>query len=524
MNTPPVGASPPSKSLRLRLAAIVAILGLGLFGLLLAIVVSDMSRIRTDSESTERMLRERTADAVSSQLVRWLEGEVARSVRGNASMRQLPVALGELDCWDDAAFRRCVEKAVLVRDDGSGTPPETYNIRPELVFELGEYDASRAAALVRKSQDTGGIVADESNRMRLAGAIRIDGKPWGGIYLSAADVAAGVSGSDVLKPVGRIAVVAILGTLLLAAGMYIALAQTVIRPLESLANVASRIARGDYSSRVPVRPVQDEVGRTIDAVNGLLTLVEDYRDHLDARVAEKTEEVARKDRELLQAQRLASVGTLGAGIAHEINNPLGGMLNAVSTLSREGLPEERRIKSLRLLEEGIDRIRNIVRRVLDLRPRGHGPIPVDLRTAVDSAIELCRWRAEHAGIVLSCDLPLNLPPVLGDPGDLAQAILNLLLNAVDASELSRGEVQVAASFTPEHVVLVVTDHGTGMDPETLARAFDPFFTTKEPGKGTGLGLPLVHGIVTGVGGRMEITSEISRGTVVTLTLLRAGAV
>jgi HAMP domain-containing protein len=98
----------------------------------------------------------------------------------------------------------------------------------------------------------------------------------------------------------------------LAAGIYVALARSVIRPLESSAAVAGKIATGDYSQRVGDAVSTDEVGRTVGAVNRMLDLIEDARDHMEARVAEKTEEVARKDRELLQAQRLASVGTLGA--------------------------------------------------------------------------------------------------------------------------------------------------------------------------------------------------------------------
>lgn len=520
MTTSRAGDFYDGTSLRLRFAAIVAVLGLSLFGLLLAIVVTDFGRIRERSESTERLLRERTADAVSSQLVRWLEGEVAATIRGSADARRLPVRLGELKCWDDPAFRRCVEKAVLVRDDGGGLPPEIYNLRPELVFESGDFDVARAAALVRESQTMGGVVSDAANRMRLAGAIRVDGKPWGGFYLAAADVSGGVTPGDPFAPAGRVAVVAILGTLILAAGIYVALARSVIRPLESLADVAGKIAEGDYSQRVGDPGRTDEVGRTIGAVNRMLDLVEDWRDHMEARVAEKTEEVARKDRELLNARRLASVGTLGAGIAHEINNPLGGMMNAVATLKRREIPEERREKSMRLLEDGIERIRDIVRKTLDLRPRGHGVAPMDAARAVAVAVDLCRWRAERAGVALRNDVPADLPKVMGDPGDMAQAVLNLLINAVDASESTRAPVVVSASSSESTVTIVVEDGGVGMDADILARALDPFFTTKEPGKGTGLGLPLVHGVVTASGGRLSIRSTPGVGTRVEIVLAR----
>jgi signal transduction histidine kinase len=132
-----------------------------------------------------------------------------------------------------------------------------------------------------------------------------------------------------------------------------------------------------------------------------------------------------------------------------------------------------------------------VRKVLDLRPRGHGAVPMDLARAVSVAVDLCRWRAERAGTPLHVELPADLPPVSGDPGRYRAGGVESLINAVDASESTRRPVVITASVGDDEVTLSVEDRGVGMDASTLSRALDPFFTTKEPGKGTGLGLPVL---------------------------------
>jgi signal transduction histidine kinase len=148
-----------------------------------------------------------------------------------------------------------------------------------------------------------------------------------------------------------------------------------------------------------------------------------------------------------------------------------------------------------------------VRKVLDLRPRGHGAVPMDLARAVSVAVDLCRWRAERAGTPLHVELPADLPPVSGDPGRYRAGGVESLINAVDASESTRRPVVITASVGDDEVTLSVEDRGVGMDASTLSRALDPFFTTKEPGKGTGLGLPArAHGVVVAASGRLSIRS------------------
>mgnify|MGYP002363314360 FL=1 len=236
------------------------------------------------------------------------------------------------------------------------------------------------------------------------------------------------------------------------------------------------------------------------------------------------------DRRLLQARlteadRLASIGTLAAGIAHEINNPLSYVLmnlaNAVEQLGEA--PSELRANLQEALQ-GAERVRRIVRDIKAFsREEPSEPAPLALAPIVDGALQLSRKQlTEHATIVRDYR---RVPAVLGDATRLGQVVLNLLMNAAQALHGCNPELNrvVIAIFCEENsagttVCLEVRDSGPGIRPEVLPRVFDPFFTTKAVGEGTGLGLSICHGIVTALGGTIRIFSELGRGTTVRVTL------
>jgi signal transduction histidine kinase/ActR/RegA family two-component response regulator len=259
--------------------------------------------------------------------------------------------------------------------------------------------------------------------------------------------------------------------------------------------------------------------------------------NLQAAVAERTEQLeealeeARSTRrQLLVADRLASVGTLAAGTAHEINNPLTYASTNLQLLD-EALeaPEDLRRGELRELvaeaREGTDRIQRIVEDLRTFSPtREEGPeerVPVDLPALLDRCISMTGNEIRHRA-TLHRDYGA-CPPALGDPRRLGQVFINLLVNAAHAlptgeADRARIDVRIARAEEADTCVVEVRDSGAGMPAEIQDRIFEPFFTTKDPGEGTGLGLAVCHGIVTALGGRIEVDSAEGSGTTMRVLL------
>jgi C4-dicarboxylate-specific signal transduction histidine kinase len=232
------------------------------------------------------------------------------------------------------------------------------------------------------------------------------------------------------------------------------------------------------------------------------------------RLAEKVAELERTNRALaearetsLRAERLATVGRLASGLAHEVGNPLGAVAGYVDLALgrlRAGAVDEAADLVARVGAEAA-RIDRIIRDLLDFaRPLPPSIGPAAVATVMDGAVRLARVQPRFRDVKVEWDVPADLPPVLADEGRLAQVFLNLLLNAGDAMG-GAGAVHVGARAAGGRVEVTVADRGPGIPPDALARIFDPFFTTKPPGAGTGLGLAVSHGIVQSMGG--EISAE-----------------
>jgi CheY-like chemotaxis protein len=245
-------------------------------------------------------------------------------------------------------------------------------------------------------------------------------------------------------------------------------------------------------------------------------------------LVEDVSERRRLEAQLLLADRLASVGTLAAGVAHEINNPLAFVLAnldvSLEALRERGGPEEV-LRALEDAREGGTRVSEIVRDLRTFaRDRGGARARVDVRRTVQSSVNLAlpeiRRRAR-----LELDLA-EVPPVLGAEHRLGQVFLNLLVNAAQAipeGGVDRNRIRVATRAASDRVLVEVTDTGAGIPPEVLPRIFDPFFTTKPVGVGTGLGLAIVHTIVTDLGGEIRVRSAPGQGTTFEVELPAAPA-
>ncbi len=240
----------------------------------------------------------------------------------------------------------------------------------------------------------------------------------------------------------------------------------------------------------------------------------------------EAEERATLAEQLRHSERLASVGRLAAGVAHELNEPLGAILGYTQLVQKaSGLPEQSAADLDRIVKACLH-AREIVRNLL-LFARQVPPrlVPTDLDRVVRDVLHFMLGRCERAGVQVVRRLDPSLPAIPADATQLQQVLVNLMVNGVQSMP-EGGTLTVVTRLEGADVVLAVTDTGLGIPDEVRARIFDPFFTTKEAGQGTGLGLAVVHGIVQAHGGRIHVASTLGQGSVfeVRLPLDRRGAV
>ena len=242
-----------------------------------------------------------------------------------------------------------------------------------------------------------------------------------------------------------------------------------------------------------------------------------------ARLGRREQQLARMDKQLSQSEKLASVGNLAAGVAHEINNPVGVIQAKVQILRyriSDGEPSGVLLEDLDTVERHVGRIRSITHGLLAFsREEPFALAPLDLNPLVKEGMELVAVPFRTDVVNLEVHLAPSAPRVMGSQNHLLQVLVNIVLNAKDASE--RGSTVAISTFVEGAEAGVrIEDHGGGIDAEDLPKIFDPFFTTKDVDRGTGLGLAISHGIVERHNGRISVESEAGRGSTFTIWLPR----
>ncbi len=222
---------------------------------------------------------------------------------------------------------------------------------------------------------------------------------------------------------------------------------------------------------------------------------------------------------LLQAEKMASVGLLAAGVAHEINNPLSGVMACVKALSEDRVKPQRKEEYFRTSQDGLERIQQIVRGLLDFsrqRPPSHADLPID--QVVEACVRLIVPVTRKQAVEIVLEEALRTQLIRADRSQLMQALVNLLLNATYVSPRN-SEITVGIRRKTGLIGIAIEDEGPGMSEEVMQRACDPFFTTKPEGEGTGLGLAVTASIAQGHGGELELSSrEEGLGACVTIWL------
>lgn len=307
------------------------------------------------------------------------------------------------------------------------------------------------------------------------------------------------------------------------------------RRVRSLIKGTEEIAAGNLEYRIP-GSMRDELGmlalsfnRMSEDLQAAYGEIKEWSSHLEEKVDQKSSELAQAQAHMMQMERLASLGKLSATVAHEINNPLAGVLNyaflSLRILRDGGLSDERR----RQLEEYLTIIKNEVARSGDIvknmllfaRQTGGNFAPERLHDLISSSLMLVHHHMELKEISVERDLTLSDDQLVCDGGQIRQALIALFVNAIEAME-SGGQltVKTLTLAASESVRIDITDTGCGIPEQIMANIFDPFFSTKKEAKGVGLGLAVVYGIIQRHQGAISVTSKPGQGTTFHITLKR----
>src|SRR5688572_638913 len=283
--------------------------------------------------------------------------------------------------------------------------------------------------------------------------------------------------------------------------------RTISRPLHRIAVAAVKVTNGEYGTQVDLRKSNDEIGVLADSFN-----------NMSRKLASDIEQIREMNEHLLRTDRLAAMGTLSAGVAHEVNNPLASISSLIQMLQKNGNTNGETIEMLTLISEQIERISRVTKDLTDFaRVRPAARKSVNTNAILDSALRLARFSAAAENIDIVRDYQPDLPLINADPDQLQQVFLNLFLNAFDAMPVG-GRLDISTSTSDRMAVVDITDCGPGIGEIEAKRIFDPFFTTKPTGKGTGLGLAVCYGVVTAHGGTIELSRTGDEGSTFTVRL------
>lgn len=322
--------------------------------------------------------------------------------------------------------------------------------------------------------------------------------------------------------------------IMISFSLCIILYKFVTGPVSRLDEGMKRIARGDLAYVINI-PSDDEMGLLAQTFNSMAKDIKNYRENmenwtkaLEEEVQKKTVEIVRAHDQLINAEKLASLGRMAAGVAHELNSPLTGIVTFAHLMLKRIPPEDKQdIEDLEVIIEQANRCSKIIKGLLGFSRKATAEkAMVSVNALVEGTVAMVRNQAKFHNIKINLVLDPSIPPIAVDPNQLQQVFINLLINAADAMN-ERGQITIGTRATggdmPEglkqgypqeaeqYVEIEFADTGPGIPEEHLSKIFEPFFTTKPVGKGTGLGLAVSYGIIKKHGGNIFVRSEAGKG-------------
>ena len=376
-------------------------------------------------------------------------------------------------------------------------------------------DANLLAALAKQQGSNGTFEFELENKEKQLGT-------WASVGIGGAIVVAHTPERIAFAPARKLVANSVLiacAVFVLASLVSVLLASRMTKPLVGLSRATERIAKGEFGTTVDIAS-RDEIGDLAASFNKMGE---------ELRLREKNLEEARAA--LIQSEKMAAFGQLGAGIAHEVKNPLAGILGYAQLALRKLPAEAGSLKSyLEIVEKETKRCKAIIENLLKFARQEKTVMDrVDVSTLVDEAMKLVEHQLNMNSVKIARSVPAGLPPIFANSNQLQQVLMNLSINAQHAMEKNGGTLTVSALETKlfdgrPAVEIRVNDSGSGIPKEILTKIFEPFFTTKPAGKGTGLGLSVTFGIIRDHKGQVLVESQVGVGTTFRLILPIAPAI
>lgn len=330
--------------------------------------------------------------------------------------------------------------------------------------------------------------------------------------------------TEIKKAQNKMIIFAIIAILVIALTISVSINRYVTRPVRALVEGTRKIAEGDLDYSIPLKSA-DEIGQLASSFNQMTSDLKraddkliDWGKTLEQKVQQRTKELRLAENQLFQSEKLASLGKLAAGVAHEINSPLTGVLTYSSLLLKEKKDQDPEKEDLEVIVNETNRCKRIVKGLLDFaRQTEPDKALSDINEVIEKSIDLISHQASIQSIRIEKKIKPEIPRIMIDKGQIQQVFINILLNAIEAMPQG-GTLTVSSAIQDQMLAIGFADTGAGIPEENLRKIFDPFFTTKKQGRGTGLGLSVSYGIIERHHGKLEVKSKAGKGTTFTIRL------
>jgi len=477
------------------------------------------------SEEAQRALRERPSLSIRSRLtlglLAWIVLSLGITLVSIILIGRVQAKLAVLGAVDRYTFeiqqaRRYEKNWFLYHTNLADALDQVRAAQEILQLESGDMAAVMGSASVEamrsRVRSYEGLLAslrsldpdrDQERIREVEGELRVHGAA---MVSEAEDLATGERRSvEAMLGMSRRIAVGFLAALLAAIGLLVwFVSQQMLAPLSRIVAATRRIADGDLTPITPRRKYNDEFSELASAINHM------------------TQELVRRQQLLVQSHKLQAMGTLTAGVAHELNNPINNLMLSAAALQEDytQLDDAERLEIAEDLVGEAERARDIVRNLLDFARESEVELtPLDVEQLVGDTLQLAANQVKLAKVKVQGEVEENVPPVYGDRHQLTQVFLNLVLNALDAMP-EGGVLTITVEKSEDRAFVVVrfADTGVGIPEAQLRKIFDPFFSTKKHARGTGLGLSVSLGIIEQHGGDIRVESEVGEGTMFTVSL------
>ncbi|MCD9187328.1 MAG: ATP-binding protein [Pyrinomonadaceae bacterium] len=269
------------------------------------------------------------------------------------------------------------------------------------------------------------------------------------------------------------------------------------RPLQRITLAAVEVTKGKYGTEIEMRDSNDEIGLLADSFN-----------EMSRKMASDIEQLKNLNEQLIRTEKLAAMGTLAAGVAHEVNNPLASISSLIQMMQSNNNIDDRTKENLKLISTQIQRISQVTKDMMDFaRVRPAAQSLININQTIETSLRLASFDKSFQKLEIKKSFQADLPQIFADFDQLQQVFLNLFLNSRDAMP-NGGELSIKTYLEKDLIQIEIADSGIGIKNKDLKKIFDPFFTTKPAGQGTGLGLAVCYGIITAHNGKIEpLTNE-----------------